>query len=92
MHAEQVDEPILMIHGQADNNSGTFPIQSERFYNAVKGHGGIARLVMFPHESHGYRARESLLHMLWEQRMWLKRHVEDAPPRATASVSQRGGN
>lgn len=75
MHADKVNEPILMLHGQADNNSGTFPIQSERFFHALKGHGGIARLVMLPHESHGYRSRESVLHMLYEKDQWLKKYV-----------------
>ena len=76
MHAQKVDEPILMIHGEADNNSGTFPLQSRRFYNALKGHGAIARLVMLPHESHGYRARESVLHVLAEMIDWLDDHVK----------------
>jgi dipeptidyl aminopeptidase/acylaminoacyl peptidase len=79
MHAEEIDEPILLIHGAADNNSGTFPMQSERFYNALKGHGATARLVMLPHESHGYRARESVMHMLWEMTEWLDRYVKNAP-------------
>ena len=79
LHAEKVDEPILLIHGEADNNSGTFPMQSERFYNALKGLGATARLVMLPHESHGYRARESVMHMLWEQAAWLDRYVKQAP-------------
>jgi len=79
MNAEKVDEPILMIHGAEDNNSGTFPIQSERMYHALKGLGATARLVMFPEESHGYRARESLLHMLWEQNEWLGRWVSPGP-------------
>lgn len=70
-HADKINEPLLMIHGSNDNNSGTFPMQSERLYQAVKGLGGTARLVMLPHESHGYRARESMLHMLWEQTRWL---------------------
>ncbi len=78
MHAEKVNEPILLIHGEADNNSGTFPMQSERFYNALKGHGATARLVMLPHESHGYRARESVLHMLWETHEWLEKYVRNA--------------
>ena len=60
-----------MIHGEADNNSGTFPIQSERMYAAIKGHGGTARLVMLPDESHGYRARESVGHTLAEMMSWL---------------------
>lgn len=75
MHAQKVNEPILLIHGQADNNSGTFPMQSERYYNALKGHGATARLVMLPHESHGYRGRESVMHMLWEMDQWLEKHV-----------------
>lgn len=81
MHADKIDEPILLIHGEADNNSGTFPIQSIRLYNAIKGLGGSARLVMLPAESHGYVARESLLHMLWETDQWLSRHVKEAGPR-----------
>lgn len=78
MHADQINEPLLLIHGAADNNSGTFPIQSERLYHAVKGHGGTVRLVMLPHESHGYRARESVLHVLAEQIEWLDRHLKSA--------------
>jgi dipeptidyl aminopeptidase/acylaminoacyl peptidase len=85
MHAHKVDEPILLIHGEADNNSGTFPIQSRRFYHALKGHGAKARLVMLPHESHGYRARESVLHTLWEMNEWLGQYVKNAPPRSATS-------
>ncbi|MCD6347664.1 MAG: S9 family peptidase, partial [Bacteroidales bacterium] len=77
MHADKVNQPLLMIHGIADNNSGTFPIQSERFYNALKGHGATVRLVMLPLESHGYRARESLKHMLWEMDNWLNTYVKN---------------
>ncbi len=76
MHADEVKTPILLIHGMADNNSGTFPIQSERFYSALKGNGATARLVMLPKESHGYRARESVLHMLWEMNNWLEKYVK----------------
>jgi len=82
MHAEKVDEPLLLIHGEADNNSGTFPMQSERFYSALKGHGATTRLVLLPHESHGYRARESVLHMLWETEQWLETYVRNAEPPA----------
>ena len=82
MHAEKVNEPILLIHGEADNNSGTFPMQSERYYNALKGHGATARLCFLPHESHGYRARESVLHMLWETEQWLDTYVKSAEPQA----------
>jgi dipeptidyl aminopeptidase/acylaminoacyl peptidase len=78
MHAYGIKDPILFIHGAEDNNSGTFPMQSERMYAAVSGLGGTTRLVMLPEESHGYRARESVLHMLWEQSEWLNRYVRDA--------------
>ncbi|WP_376697436.1 S9 family peptidase [Wenzhouxiangella sp. EGI_FJ10305] len=74
-HAEKIDEPMLMIHGMEDNNSGTYPMQSERMFDALKGLGAQARLVMLPYESHGYRARASLLHMLWEQQQWLETYV-----------------
>jgi dipeptidyl aminopeptidase/acylaminoacyl peptidase len=86
MHADSVNEPILLIHGIADNNSGTYPIQSERFFAALKGHGAKARLVMLPNESHGYAARESVLHMLWEESEWLDAYVKNAAPR-TVPVS-----
>lgn len=75
--ADQVKTPILLIHGQADNNSGTFPIQSERYYNALKGHGATTRLVLLPHESHGYAAKESILHALWEMDSWLEKYVKN---------------
>lgn len=77
-HADQIKDALLMIHGEQDNNSGTFPIQSERMFAAVKGLGGNARLVMLPNESHGYRARESILHMLAESNRWLEQYVKDA--------------
>ncbi|MDW7680334.1 MAG: prolyl oligopeptidase family serine peptidase, partial [bacterium] len=76
MHVHKINEPILLIHGEADNNSGTFPLQSQRFYHALKGLGATVRLVFLPHESHGYRARESVLHVLWEQYEWLEQYVK----------------
>ncbi|RMG79051.1 MAG: S9 family peptidase [Bacteroidetes bacterium] len=81
MHADKIKEPLLLIHGEADNNSGTFPMQSERFYAALKGHGGTVRLVMLPHESHGYRARESVMHVAWETGRWLDKYVKNKPPK-----------
>jgi dipeptidyl aminopeptidase/acylaminoacyl peptidase len=72
-HANKINEPILLIHGEADNNSGTFPIQSERLFAAIRGSGGSARLVLLPHEAHGYRARESVLHTLAEMIEWADR-------------------
>ena len=77
-YADKIKTPLLMIHGEADNNPGTFPIQSERLYNAVKGHGGTVRLVQLPFESHGYAAKENILHMLWEQHQWLEKYVKNA--------------
>jgi dipeptidyl aminopeptidase/acylaminoacyl peptidase len=78
LHAHKIQEPILLIHGEADNNSGTFPIQSERMYRAVKGNGGNVRYVTLPHESHGYAARESVEHTLWEMLSWFDKHVKNA--------------
>ena len=75
--ADKIKSPILLIHGEADNNSGTFPMQSERFFNALKGHGVTTRLVILPSESHGYRGRESVLHMMWEMDNWLEKYVKN---------------
>ena len=77
MHAEKMKTPLLLVHGEADNNSGTYPLQSERYYNALKGLGATTRLVMFPKESHGYRAKETILHLIWEQDKWLEKHVKN---------------
>ncbi|HCQ76493.1 MAG TPA: S9 family peptidase [Leeuwenhoekiella sp.] len=77
MHADKMKTPLLLIHGVADNNSGTYPLQSERYFNALKGLGATARLVMLPKESHGYAAKESILHMLWEQDQWLEKYVKN---------------
>lgn len=79
--ADKINEPILLIHGIDDDNTGTFPIQSERLFQAVKGLGGTARLVMLPYEAHGYRGRESVMHMLWEMDRWLDKYVKNAKPR-----------
>lgn len=76
-HANKIKTPILMIHGDADNNPGTFTLQSERLFGAIKGLGGVARLVLLPHESHGYAARENILHMIWEQDEWLEKYVKN---------------
>jgi dipeptidyl aminopeptidase/acylaminoacyl peptidase len=74
-HAHRITRPLLLIHGADDANSGTFPMQSQRLFAAIKGHGGTARLCLLPHESHGYRARESVLHCLAEMCDWLDTHV-----------------
>lgn len=79
--AHKIKEPILLIHGEADNNSGTFPVQSERLYAAIRGNGGTVRLVMLPHESHGYLAKESTDHVLAETIEWFDKYVKNAPTR-----------
>lgn len=76
-NADKMKTPILLIHGEEDNNSGTYPMQSERYFNALKGLGATARLVILPKESHGYSARESILHMLWEEDQWLEKYVKN---------------
>lgn len=77
-YADKIKTPLLLIHGEADDNPGTFPINSERLFNAVKGHGGTVRLVMLPYEAHSYRGKENLLHMLAEQSQWLEKYVKKA--------------
>ncbi len=76
-YADKIKTPLLLTHGIDDENSGTFPIQSERLYSAIKGHGGTVRLVLLPKEFHGYRSRESILHTFWEQDEWLEKYVKN---------------
>lgn len=75
-YANKINEPILFIHGQEDANSGTYPIQSERLFAAIKGHGGTAKLVLLPYEGHSYEARESILHVLQEQFDWFDKYLK----------------
>ena len=75
-YAHKINEPLLLIHGEADNNPGTFTLQSERLFQAIKGLGGVSRLVLLPYESHGYAAKENILHMLWEMDTWLEKNVK----------------
>lgn len=77
MHADKMKTPLLLIHGNDDNNSGTYTMQSERYFNALKGFGAPTRLVILPKESHGYAARESILHVIWEQDQWLEKYVKN---------------
>jgi len=76
MHADKMKTPLLLIHGEEDNNSGTYPMQSQRYFNALKGLGATVRLVMLPKESHSYAAKASILHLLWEQDQWLEKYVK----------------
>ncbi len=84
-YADKITEPILLIHGEADDNTGTFPIQSERLYQALKGHGATVRYVTLPLEAHGYAARESVLHTVAEMLNWANEWAKNAKPRATTS-------
>jgi dipeptidyl aminopeptidase/acylaminoacyl peptidase len=76
-YADKIKTPLLLIHGDLDNNTGTFPIQSERLFAAMKGLGGTVRYVSLPFESHGYAAKENILHMLWESDQWLEKYVKN---------------
>ena len=89
MVAQKVNEPMLMIHGEADDNTGTFPIQSERMYQALKGHGATVRLVMLPHEAHGYSGRESIEHVLYEMISWFDKYVKNAAPRSSKEATDQ---
>ncbi|MET0621484.1 MAG: prolyl oligopeptidase family serine peptidase [Pyrinomonadaceae bacterium] len=89
MVAHKINEPILLIHGEADNNTGTFPIQSERMYQALRGHGATVRYVTLPLEAHGYAARETTEHVLYEMISWFDRHVKNAPPRKPGAETER---
>ena len=86
-YADKIKTPLLMIHGEADDNSGTFPVQSERFFSALKGHGATVRFVLLPLEAHGYAGRESILHMFWEMNNWLNTYVKN--PGSAATTAQR---
>jgi dipeptidyl aminopeptidase/acylaminoacyl peptidase len=87
-YANQIKDPILLTHGEADDNSGTFPIQSERFYMALKGFGTTVRYVTLPDEAHGYAARETLLHVLAERINWFDKYVKNASARTTTETGR----
>ncbi len=85
--AARLDEPILLVHGEIDDNPGTYPIQTQRLFHALQGLGGTARMVILPHESHGYQARESILHLLYESFRWFDLHVKQAGPSGMTDTS-----
>jgi dipeptidyl aminopeptidase/acylaminoacyl peptidase len=87
-YANQIKDPILLMHGEVDDNTGTFPINSERLYAALKGFGATVRLVMLPNEAHGYAARETLLHVLAERLNWFDKYVKNAPARTSTDQVQ----
>jgi dipeptidyl aminopeptidase/acylaminoacyl peptidase len=89
MFADKITTPLLLVHGEMDDNPGTFPIQSERLYNAIKGNGGTVRYIVLPYEAHGYRGRENLLHLLYEQNAWLEKYVKNAGTNTNNSESKK---
>jgi len=88
-HADKIKTPILLVHGELDNNTGTYPIQSERMFNAIKGHGGTVKFVLLPYESHGYAAKENILHLLYEQYAWVEKYVKNADKNSPASDNKQ---
>lgn len=88
LQADRIDEPLLLVHGEVDANPGTVPMQSEKLFDAVRGVGGTVRLLMLPHESHGYSARESVEHTLYEMLTWFDQYVKNAPPRPPAKSGE----
>lgn len=77
MNADKMKTPMLLVHGEADNNPGTFTLQTERYFQALKGLGAPVRMVILPKESHGYVAKENILHLLWEQDQFLEKHLKN---------------
>jgi dipeptidyl aminopeptidase/acylaminoacyl peptidase len=75
-YADKMKTPLLLVHGEADNNPGTFTLQTERYFQALKGHGAPVRMVILPKESHGYQAKENIMHLLWEQEQFLDQHLK----------------
>ena len=78
LSADKIKGALLLVHGEADDNTGTFPIQSERMYAAVRGNSGVVRLVTLPYEAHGYRGLESIEHVLYEEISWFDKYVKNA--------------
>ena len=87
---QNIQEPLLLFHGRKDDNSGTFPMQSERLFHAIRGLGGTARLVLFPNEGHTFRGEKSILHMLWEMEQWLDLHVKKDPLHSNQGLLDQG--
>lgn len=86
IQADKIKKPLLLIHGELDSNPGTVPLQTEKLFEALRGLGATARLVMLPYEDHGYRARESTEHVLYEMIAWFDTHVKNAPSRHTSAA------
>jgi dipeptidyl aminopeptidase/acylaminoacyl peptidase len=90
--AAELDEPILLVHGEIDDNPGTYPMQTRRLFHALQGLGGTARMVILPHESHGYQARESVLHLLYESFRWFDLHVKHVEHTGPSGMTDTNDN
>ena len=88
-YADKIKDALMLIHGQMDNNTGTFPVQSERLYQALVYFGATARYVQLPYESHGYQGIETTLDMLYETGYWLDTYVKNAEPRKKAKEDSK---
>ena len=88
VHADKIDSPLLLIHGEDDSNSGTYPVQSKRMFAALDNLGKTARLCLLPYEDHGYAAEESILHMLWEMHRWMEHYGKAAAPSAAGRTPE----
>lgn len=84
--ADKLKTPLLLMHGAEDANPGTTPLQSQRFYEAIRGNGGVTRLVMLPHEPHWYAAMESNEQLVYEMLRWFDKYVKNAPPRSATGT------
>ncbi len=82
--ADKLTLPLLVVHGADDANPGTTPLQAVKLYEAIRGNGGTARLVMLPHEPHWYSAMESNEQLAFEELRWFDKYVKNAPPKQTA--------
>jgi dipeptidyl aminopeptidase/acylaminoacyl peptidase len=80
-YADKIKTPLLIVHGGEDANPGTIPLQSSRLYEAIRGNGGTARLVILPHEPHWYTAMESNEQLIYEMLRWFDKYVKNAPPK-----------
>lgn len=79
LYSHRIDAPLLLVHGLLDDNAGTSPLQSTQFYEAIRGNGGDAGLLLLPWEGHSYRARESVMRTAARLLDWFDRHVKDKP-------------
>ncbi|MCL1827454.1 MAG: prolyl oligopeptidase family serine peptidase [Candidatus Cloacimonetes bacterium] len=76
LFVNQIEKPLLLIHSMADQNTGTFPLQSRRLFEAMLGNGKVCRFVQLPLEGHHYRAKESHLQVLSEFEAFFTKYIK----------------